>query len=187
MTCSLEMSTNERVSASPFGGSEQGTDLLQDRWVMAVEMPPADPEEAGRREAFLDRFRGLSNWVALYHFARQQPLGTARGTMVLNATAAQGAANIVISGVTPSTGTLIPGDMLGCGGLLLRVADDCVASAGVITVPIVNRLRYALPSGTSVVWYRPTAMFRLLSRGVVQYGAGVASSTSLEFGEAISI
>jgi len=80
--------------------------------------------------------RGQSNKVALYHFARAAPAGTVRGALTLNASAAQGASSIVVTGCNPATGTLIAGDMLGVGGQLLMVAADCTAVAGVITVPI---------------------------------------------------
>jgi hypothetical protein len=41
---------------------------------------------------------------------------------------------------------LLAGDLLGIGGMLLRCAADCTADAnGVLTVPITNRLRRAVP------------------------------------------
>jgi len=58
--------------------------------------------------------------------------------------------------------------------------------AGVITVPLANRLRKALTSGAAVTWYRPTALFRLLSDSGVRYTPSIASALSLEFGEYIA-
>jgi hypothetical protein len=122
----------------------------------------------------------------LYHFTRPAPRGTVRGTLTLNALAAQGASSIVVTGCSPATGTLLAGDMLGVGGLLLMVGADCTAVAGVITVPIVNRLRVAQSSGAAVTWDKPTAPFRLLSTNGVQYTPGVAQAVSFDFGESIS-
>jgi hypothetical protein len=58
--------------------------------------------------------------------------------------AAQGAATLQIA--TAAGATLLAGDMLGVDGLLLRCAADCTAdSNGLLTVPLTNRLRRAVP------------------------------------------
>lgn len=185
--CQLTARTSQRVSADVFGGSEQATDLLSDRWLLSCELPESSVADAGWREGFIASLRGQTNWVALYHFGRQVPRGTARGTMTLNASAAQGASSIVITGVSPATGTLLMGDLVGVGGLLLMCAADCVASGGVITVPLANRLRTGLSSGAAVTWYRPTALFRLLRSSGVQCMPGMGSAVQLDFGEAIGV
>ncbi len=184
-TCRLTLSTNQRVNAAPFGGSEQAIDLLNDRWLLSCELREGLFADGAWREAFIDSFRGQVNVSNLYHFARPIPAGTVRGTLTLVASAAQGASIIRVTGCTPSDGSLLAGDMLGIGGLLLRVASNCAAVAGVITVPIVNRLRAAQSSGAAVTWNMPTAPFRLLSNTGVDYGSGRVSATSFEFGEAI--
>lgn len=181
----LTLSTSQRVSASPFGGSEQAVDLLNDRWMASMDFDQQDYATAATIEAFINAMRGQTNTVALYHFARPVPRGTLRGSLTLNAAAAQGASSIVITGGAPSTGTLLQGDMLGVGGLLLQVQNDCVAVAGVITVPIINRLRTALSSGAVVTWNMPTANFRLLNKAAVPYGQALSGTVSLDFGEKI--
>lgn len=183
--CSLRPFVNQRVGASPFGGSEQVVDLLNDRWAMTCQMPPLLQRDAGWLEAFIGSMRGQVNWASLWHFARPMPLGTARGTQVLASTAAQHAASLSISGVSPSNGNYQPGDMLGVGGLLLMVAETCTAVGGSITVPLVNRLRFAVSSGSAVTWYRPTANFRLVTSPGLNYGGGVAAPSTLEFVERV--
>ena len=184
--CSLVLSTNQRVNASPFSGSEQAVDLLNDRWLLKCELPECPAAQGAWIEAFIDMMRGQTNTVALYHFGRPAPRGTARGTLTLAASAAQGAAAIQITGCSPSTGTFLRGDMLGVGGLLLRVGEDAAASGGVVTVTLANRLRVALSSAAAVTWNMPTAPFRLLATSGVEYGQGRASATSFEFGEYIA-
>lgn len=184
-TCSLTASVNQRVSAAPFGGSEQAVDLLNDRWLMSCELPPALKADGGWREGFIGAMRGQTNVVALYHFANQVPRGTLRGTLTLNASAAQGASSVELTGGSPTTGTLLSGDMIGVGGLLLMVSADATASGGVITVPITNRLRVAQLSGAGVTWYRPTALFRMLNTSGVQYIPGLANPVTFDFGEKI--
>lgn len=141
--CALRLSVNQLAHAAPYGGSEQVIDLLNDRWMLSCELSENIRADAGWREGFVGALRGKVNTVALYHFSRKVPLGTLRGTPVVLSAALQGAASLSLAG-TPGA-TLAAGDMLGASGLLLMVAADCTADAtGVITVPLVNRLRKAI-------------------------------------------
>ena len=126
-TCQLSLRTNQRVTASPFGGSEQAIDLLNDRWVMTCELPPRLMRDGGWLEAFIGQMRGQTNTTRVHHFARPYPLGTVRGTLTLSAAANQGARSLSVTGCVPSTGTLLAGDMLEVGGLLVMVGADCQA------------------------------------------------------------
>lgn len=184
-TCAFAANVNQRVNAAPFGGSEQAIDLLNDRWLCSVELAPQYNASAAYIEAFIAALRGQTNTCNLWHFTRPAPRGTVRGTLTLLGSAAQGAASLVITGCSPATGTLLAGDMLGVGGLLLMVAADATASGGVITVTLANRLRTAQSAGAAVTWDKPTAPFRLLSTSGVQYTPGVAAPVSFDFGEAI--
>lgn len=184
-TCQIEPVTNQRLAASPFGGSEQVTDLLNDHWRMAVSLPNSPHAWGAWREAFIASFRGQVNWVALWHFVRPQPRGTMRGTPTLSGAHAQGVAALAITGGTAG-GTLLAGDMLGVGGLLCMVASDITLDgSGAGSVAIVNRLRVAQSGGAAVTWDRPTALFRLLSSSGVGYAPGVAGGPSFEFKEKI--
>ncbi len=185
VTCSLKLAVNQRVSAAPFGGSEQAVDLLNDRWLMTCELSPRAMADGAWVEAFIGAMRGQTNTTSVYHFARPQPAGTVRGTLTLNAPASQGDSSIVITGCSPSTGTLKAGDMIGVSGLLLMVKDDCTAVAGVITVPLTNALRKALSSGASVTWDSPTMIARLLATSDVGYEPAIAQGVTFDFGEAI--
>lgn len=62
----------------------------------------------------------------------------------------------------PGLPNLLAGDMVSDGTQLYQVADDCAATdAGAMTVPVVNRARGVVASGTVVQWDRPTALFAL--------------------------
>lgn len=106
-SCQLTQSVNQRVSAAPFGGSEQAIDLLNDRWLLSCELPNQLNSEGAWREAFIGALRGQVNVVNLYHFARKAPRGTVRGTLTLNAAAAQGASSIVVAGAYQSAPELV--------------------------------------------------------------------------------
>lgn len=171
---SLRLQTVQRVHSSPFGGSEQAVDLLNDRWIASVELPADTHANMAAVEAFIAAMRGQTNTVNLYHWARQ----TVRGTLASGtATGSQGASTITISG----SGTLKAGDMIGAGGLLLQVASDW---SGTGSVNLVNRLRSAL-SGASLTLTQPTAAFRLVNQPAVNYVASFTDTVTLDFAEAI--
>lgn len=184
-TCSFVPQTNQRANASPGGGSEQVVDILNDRWIVMVSIPMRRHTNAAAVEAFLASFRGMVNTVNLWHFVRPQPRGTMRGTPTLSAAASQGAASLSIT--TTAGATLLAGDMIGVGGLLLQVQSDAAADgAGAMTVTLVNRIRTALASGAGVTWDKPTAPFRKLSDSGVMYVPGGTEEISVTLGEAIS-
>ena len=180
---SLRQQTTQRSFASPFGGSEQVIDLLNDRWLISLSLPNRKFADAAVIEAFIASLRGMTNTVALYHWVRKVPRGTMRGAPTV-AAASAGAGSLTIT--TTVGATLLAGDMIGVGGLLLQVATDAAANgAGVMVVPIVNRLRTAVAGGTAVVWDKPTAPFRLASPSAIQYIPGYAPEVSFDFVEAI--
>lgn len=182
---SLTLMPVQRTHASPFGGSEQVVDLLNDRWMASLELPARRRAHGGLVDGFIAGMRGMTNTVNLWHMARPVPRGSMRGTPTLSAGVSQGAASLAIT--TTAGATLKAGDLLGVSSLLLMVSTDCTADgAGAITVPLANRVRKALSSGAAVTWSRPTAPFRLASRAGVGYTPGVAGAVSLEFVEAIT-
>ncbi len=186
-SCRLEMQTNQRVSASPEGGSEQAVDRLNDRWIVSCELPPSTLHATGAwAEAFKHAMRGQVNVTALWHFTRPAPRGTARGTMLVNGAVAQGANSIGVDGISPSTGTLLAGDLIGAGGQLFMVAADVTASGGAATVSIVNRVRVALADNAAVTWDKPTILCRLLSGGDVNYSPRRVEIDPYVFGEYIA-
>ena len=184
-SCVFSQMVSQRVNASPFGGSEQAVDLLNDRWKVSIQLPMKDYNSAAYLEAFIGAMRGQTNTVALYHFAKPVPRGTARGTQTLSASVAQGASSLPITGISPANGTYLAGDMIGVAPQLFMVAADTNAVAGAANVPITGRVRSALSSGASVVWNAPTALFRLLATSDITYIAAFSQAASFDFGEAI--
>lgn len=175
---SLRLSTVQRVHASPLGGSEQVVDLLNDRWLLSMELPANRHSTMAALEAFLAAMRGQTNTVVLYNFARPAPRGTLASATA--ASAAKGAAAVVLTG----SGTLKAGDLLGISGLLLQVASDVTVGSST-TVPLVNRLRTAVSGAVTLA--APTATFRLVGAPSVQYlGGAFTDAVPLEFVEAIA-
>lgn len=182
---SLQLQVNQRSHASSYGGGEQSVDLLNDRWLASMSLPSETLADAAAVEAFINNFRGLVNWVAVYHRARSAPRGTLRGSPVLDAAVSQGADELVIDASAGET--LLAGDLLGCDGLLLQVAEDCTANgSGIITVPLVNRVRRAIADATAVVWDAPTVPMRLVNRPMLTYMRARAEGVDLELAEYIA-
>lgn len=182
-SCSLKMSVNQRVAASPFGGSEQAIDLMNDRWLMSVEVHVAKSDSAAI-EAFIGAIRGQTQTVALWHFARPYIAGTLTVTSgSLTASGSQGSNQLVMS-ATGLTGTILAGDMIGVGGLLFMAAADATASDNSITVPITNRVRVSVSGSVTLI--KPTTLFRLLNTSDVAYIPGQTNPVTFDFGEVIT-
>lgn len=177
--------TNQRVFASPYGGSEQALDMGNDRWGIYLTLPNRKFPDAARVEAFIAALRGMTNTVRLYHWARKVPRGTMRGTPTAQAANA-GTQALILN--TVAGATLEAGDMIGLAGLLLQVASPTVADgAGAMPVTVVNRLRVPVPPGSAVTWDRPTALFRQSSQSArVQYIPGYAPEVPFDFVEVVS-
>ncbi|MBJ2155262.1 hypothetical protein [Variovorax sp. IB41] len=182
-TFTMDPLTNQRANSAPGGGSQQVVDRLNDRWSANLTLPARTHDDAAEVEAFRASMRGMTNWVDLYHLVRPEPRGTLRGTPTAQA-AAKGAGVITIN-TTPGA-TLLAGDMVGVSGLLLQAQQKTVANgAGVLVLPIVNRLRFAIVGGAVVTWDRPSAPFRLIGGTPVQYVPGSTPEISFDFLEKI--
>ena len=180
----LRLSATQRVHASPFGGSEQVVDLLNDRWMISMSLPKRTRAQAAAIEAFINAMRGMTNTVNLYHFGRKEPRGTMRGSPTCQV-AGQGDGAIVLNSAGAGA-TLLAGDLIGISGLLLQVASDVAADgSGVMVVTLVNRLRKQITGGSAVTWDRPAVPFRLISTPAVQHVPGYAEGVSLDFAEVI--
>lgn len=173
--------------ASPYGGSEQVTDLVNDRWYVSAELACNTFARAAALRAWITAMHGQANTVLLYDPGNPAPAGTLRGTLTLNASAAAGAASLTITGGAGQAGkTLLAGDLVGVGGQLFQVSTDTTFNgSGVGTVPIANRVRVALSNGASVAWDKPTAEFRIVSKPRVDFVPGYARAVPIDFAEKI--
>lgn len=181
---SLEMSVNQRAFASPFNGSEQVVDQLNDRWLISMTMPSDRTVDGAAMEAFIGSMRGMVNTVNLWHFVRPVPRGTLRGSPTVYAPLFRGDPNIQV--VAPPGTTVLAGDLVGCAGALFMASQDAVANgSSILDIRTVNRSRVAASAGTPVVWNKPTASFRLMSKSSIQYLPGYAAGASFDFAEAI--
>ncbi len=103
---SLELVANARTFRSPYNNSLQTVELPGETWRASVSLDIASAAQGGQREAFFGRLFNQVNRVRLWHFARPVPEGTLRGSPTLAVAGAQGAQQIVLSGLSGGTNML---------------------------------------------------------------------------------
>lgn len=156
-------------------------------WTAAIEFGDMLESESGAVQALIMQLRGRTNQLALWNLARPAPLGTMRGSMVLNASVAQGATQMDVNGgVSEAAKTLLAGDFLGIGsGLTQQVVmvtgNTISGGSGVVTVTFEPPLRNAFAAGASVTWDKPKALFRRQSsKSSWDYASVLASGFSID-------
>ena len=137
---------------SPFVESVQPITFPGWFWKISVTLKPRRSKASGLAEAFFEGLAGGEDAVLVYHWLRPVPRGTLRGTPTVSAVGARGDRSIKIV----STGTLLAGDLFGVGNTVHKAFADCAPVAGVLTVPLVGRLRAAAAIGDPVKWDHPT-------------------------------
>lgn len=192
----MRVAPNNRVFVGPYTPTTQVVDLLGERWMVSLDLPPGVSKvQAAAFEAFFDRLHGRANRIMMWNLTMPTPSGTVSDTDAGTAqwktasnanatwqTASSGAATWSFSGpvfyaasqgasavtVACSPGdTLNAGDMVGNGSQVSRVVAGGVAdSTGRLAVEIYPRLRADMANGTAVVTTRPTAKFILKADGV---------------------
>lgn len=168
---------------SVFGRSGQNLDTLNDRWTVSMSCSAKNSSVAASIEAFIANMRNGANTVDIYHFARPSVSGSLTGVPSAFSTG-QGSQVLTVS--APNGSALKSGDMLSVGGMLNQVSEDCTASAGSLTIPLVMRLRKPVSAGEAVILDKPTARFRLAESISPTYGpGGYIMSMGLNFVEVL--
>jgi len=138
-------------------------------WRVGLEFSPDLEANSGYLRALLMRLRGGANQLELHNWQRPAPVGTMRGTPTLASNVAAGATTIEVTGGSGQAGkTMEAGDLLGLGAgttqQLVMVAVKATANdSGVISLAVQPPLRNSFSAGQSVVWDKPTALFRRVS------------------------
>jgi hypothetical protein len=148
---------------SPFGS--QSVEVSVPLWAATLTSNGMVEKDSGAWKALLLQLRGRTNQLELWDMTRPQPLGTMRGTMTLNAAAAQGDVGLGIIASGQGSATLKAGDMLGLGSgitqqVVMVTADATADGTGLIAATIEPPLRNEFSSGASVTWDKPCALFR---------------------------
>lgn len=175
---------NDLEFRSSFGA--QAVEVAPPLWMVSLQAPSMMESESGAWKSFLIRTRGKTTQVSIYDKSRPVPLGTYRGTLTLQANAAQGATSVTLTGGSAGQ-TLLAGDWLGLGSTntqqLIMVTENTTADgSGNIVITFEAPLRNAFTSGASVVWDKPTALFRRKdSSAGWDYADSITSGFSMQF------
>lgn len=181
---------NVRVFTGPYTPATQTLDLLGERLMVSMDLPPTDdPIQGAAREAFFNRLKASSNGITMGHQVLTIPQGTMRGggaaTWKNNAaatavwknnaavTATWQAGNPVIGAdiaqlantatirALPGV-TLLAGDWIGFGSQLVQIMASTVADgSGNMPIEFQPRARALIPAYTQVYWSAPPANFIL--------------------------
>jgi len=149
--------------ASVFGS--QAVEVSSPAWLVSLDSVGMRATEAGAWQSLLMRLRGQTNQLELWNLGRPYPLGTMRGTMLLNAAALQGDVVLSIVASGENAKTLVAGDLLGLGTgttqqVVMVTADATSNGSGVISVTVEPPLRNAHLISAAVTWDKPKALFR---------------------------
>lgn len=180
---------NDAAFSSPFGS--QSVEFGVPEWHVSITPAEMLDAVAGPLQALYLKLRGRTNQLALWNTVRPAPLGTMRGTMTLDAEAAQGATSLDIISAGQENTTLLAGDLLGLGSgttqQVVMVVEDAIASLtsdgdGLITVTIEPPLRNTHAATAAVIWDKPKALFRMAqsSPGWDYTGATIVACMALD-------
>lgn len=176
--CEWAQQRNDVAFRSGFGS--QSLELSTPLWAVTLEATTGLEANGGGWQAVGMQLCGQTHQLALWNHARPVPRGSMRGTMTLNASAAQGATTLSIIASGQVSKTLLQGDYLGIGANLTQqvvmvIADATCNGSGIISVTVEPALRNAFSAGEVVTWNKPKALFRRVNSkyGWQNYGAVV--------------
>lgn len=157
----------DTILANSVSGGHMARRTSPPRWTTTWQTHDGLTQRAaGQLDSFLLSLDGMINQVAMYDVKYRQPLGTMRGSMVLDAALDVGDTTIVINTDSGQAGrTLLAGDRLQLGSgderqVIVVHADAVANGSGQITITTSLAVRWAQTSGAAVVWDKPSALFR---------------------------
>jgi hypothetical protein len=179
----LTLNSNFAESRSPYSGYLQTVENAgSSYWTARIVWPArtsATEAYAGAVEGLIHRLRSRVDTLSVWDMRRPAPLGTMRGSPVLNGGVAQYGGTIGIR-TAGANATLLAGDKLGIAGQLHTVTQDATAnSSGVFSgVTIDPPVRAARSDGAVVTWDRPTANF-VLSQNSISFQRSLVTFESI--------
>jgi len=104
-----------------------------------------------------------------------------RGLPTVAAPAARGARVLTLT----TNGTLLAGDLFKVGSTVHKALADCAPLDGVLTVPLVGRMRAPAKAGDAVAWDAPTVRCLMPAMSnASSYSPGAMAGTAIDLEEA---
>lgn len=152
-------------------------------WRVSLTLKPRRSRDGGVSEGFFEGLAGGEDTVSLYHWLRQVPRGTMRGSPTVETAMVRGDQTIKIT----TAGTLLAGDLFKVGNVVYKTRYDCAPSSGVLTVPITAHVRVAAAVSDGVTWNRPTIKCVLAAMShSSSYRPGAMEGAAIDLEEASS-
>jgi hypothetical protein len=152
---------NTRTFTGPYTPTTQTLDLLGERLMVSLDIPPTtDARSGAQREAYFNRLKASANTITLGHQKLLLPQGSLRGSPTIASAITQLANMATIT--TTAGATLFAGDWIGFGGQLVQImADTAADGSGAMPIEFQPRARTNIAAGAAVLWSAPTANFIL--------------------------
>lgn len=182
--------TNIGVSASPFTGDEQITELPGARWKLTFSYKSLDSSYGRKFKSLTAKLRGGAEIAHIVDLSYVPWRITEPGTPVI-AGADQSGISLATSGWNPSTLVLKEGDQLsylstdGLYRMHVVTADVTTDAGGLATVPIMPPMRNPPVNGGAINSVKPAVSVRHSGGGSVQIN-GVIVDANYEFTEALT-
>lgn len=163
-TVDWQFATVSQAFPSPFTGSEQTASMPgAARWIATLAFEKLTRLESRVLEAFLIKCNGNAGRFYLWNHARENPLGVATGTPLVDGAANYGGL-VATRGWTPSvTGILLAGDYIGFNNEVKMVLADVNSdAAGKASISIGSNIRDIPADGAAITTVKPKGTFRLL-------------------------
>jgi hypothetical protein len=177
---------NTRTFTGPYTPTTQTLDLLGERLMVSLDIPPTtDARSGAQREAYFNRLKASANTITLGHQKLLLPQGSLRGSPTIASAITQLANMAAIT--TTAGATLFAGDWIGFGGQLVQIMADTVADgSGAMPIEFQPRARTNIAAGAAVLWSAPTANF-ILKPGTpnvpTSWTPGMAGGATIEMVE----
>lgn len=163
-TVDWQFATVSQAFPSPFTGSEQTASMPgAARWIATLAFEKLTRLESRVLEAFLISCNGTAGRFYLWNHARENPLGAAPGTPLVDGAANYGGL-VATRGWTPSvTGILLAGDYIGFNNEVKMVLADVNSdAAGKASISIGPNIRNVPADGAAITTVKSKGIFRLL-------------------------
>lgn len=184
---SLRLSPNVNVIQSRFAGADQSIEFVGARWMARLSMVPRFDGDPSGVVSWINRLRGPTHRIDLWHIGRPTPRGTLRTNTQTAAAAEQFDQTIKIDATTGLT--LVADDIMGIAladdtTQLVEVVQNTAAVDGEMTVVFNPPLRWDVNDNAAVTLIRPKARFMLLESPEFLYQSVASPGVELVFREA---
>jgi hypothetical protein len=143
---------------SPLNKTVQTIELPGPRWSFNFSYQGLPEADSALLQSFIARMRGRTNRLMLHNIARPIPLGTMRGSPLVNGAHLGGVDVVNVKNLSVGE-TLLAGDFISINGELKMVMEDVTFVATTASVKIEPPMRRPCTDSAVILWDKPQARF----------------------------